>query len=142
MDKERKKVNFYVWASYQDQIGTGYYYLLLEYKGHKKFIEIRDIVSHSNTHLVLLGVLKGIKMLKCPSNITVYSNPLFGVKDIYGKDGLLRGHISSQYNSKEKEELRSLIQLNKHHMDNFFDSSVKQKLMLERDEAYTKMPLK
>lgn len=127
--QEHVAVNFYVWSSFQYATHTGSYYLLLEYGDYKKFFEHHNVKGASNTHLVLLGVIEGLNMLKRPAEITVYSNPLFGITHIYNGNGMLRNKAKNKVNFEDKEIIRNLLQTGNHHMINIYDEYAKQKLM-------------
>ena len=129
--RERVAVTFYVWSSFHYDTYIGSYYLLLEYGSYKKFREHHHMKGASNTQLVLLGVIEGLKMLRRPAEITVCSNPLFGITNIYDKTGALREKIKGR-NSVEKETIKTLLQSGGHHMKNIYDDYAKQILMDEK----------
>ena len=129
---KRVNVDFYTWSSFQYDTYTGSYYLLLEYGDYKKFIEKHNISGKSDTHLMLLGVIDGLKMMKKPAKITVYSSALVGFSNIYKNDGTLRNEVKCKFNQEEKTVIQQLILKGNHIMKNEYFEYTKQKLMDEK----------
>ena len=127
----RFNVDFYAWSSFQYSTHTGSYYLLLEYGNYKKSIEKHNIPGKSDKHLILLGVIDGLKMMKKPAQITLYSNALVGFSNIYKDDGTLRNEVKGKANREEKTVIRQLILQGNHKMKNEYCEYAKQRLMDE-----------
>jgi len=130
---ELPKVIFYISAGFDYNSGCGKYRMLMESGEHKKYIEKLDVEGHSDVHMILLAVIEGLNMLRKPLDVTVYSNTLFGVSNIY-KHGVLRKEVPIKASNYElKEKIRRILEERGHHLFNIADNEIKAKI-----DIYTK----
>ena len=130
---ELPKAIFYISAGFDYGSGRGKYHMLMESGEHKKYIEKLDVEGHSDVHMILLAVIEGLNMLRKPLDVTVYSNTLFGVSNIY-KHGVLRKEVPIKASNYElKEKIRRILEERGHHLFNIADNEIKAKI-----DIYTK----
>jgi|GEM_PF-1734140 len=122
------KAMFYISGGFDYGSGLGKYRMLMECGEYKKYIEKQDIEGHSDVNMILLAVIEGLEMLRKPFDVTVYSNTLFGVSNIY-KRGVLRQEVPTKASNFElKEKIRQILEERGHYLSNIADSGIKAKL--------------
>jgi ribonuclease HI len=95
---------------------------------HEKFFEEQNIEGRSDTAMILLAVIEGLEKLKKPCCVTVYSNALFGISNIY-KKRKLRDEVSpNAVNSELKARILKLLHKNGHTLKNLDDNTAKVRL--------------
>ena len=143
-DKPNKKItppagfpqaNFYIQGKYNYVTHNGGYQLLMEFGDYKKYLTERNLEGQSDVSMILTAVLIGLKKLKKPCAVIVYSNTLFGITKIY-KHGELRTSISqNEINYELKEEIRTLLEEKGHVLYNLNDKDLlKEKMKEYQDE--------
>lgn len=122
------KATFYISGGFNYDLRRGKYRMLMECSGYKKYIEKQDLEGHSDVNMILLAVIEGLEMLRKPFDVTIYSNTLFGVSNIY-KHGVLLKEVSVKASNFElKEKIRQILEEHGHRLSNIADSEIKEKL--------------
>ena len=77
----RKKIEIYTDGACSGNPGPGGYCAILKYNGHEKIIRGGD-KNTTNNRMELLGVLNGLKAIKEPCDVTVYSDSKYFIDAI------------------------------------------------------------
>jgi ribonuclease HI len=122
------QANFYIQGGFDFTSKRGGYQLLTMFGDHTRYFEDRDLTGRSDVSMILLALIEGLKKLKRPCMVTVYSNIVFGISSIY-KKGCLREAIPEKAaNYLLKDCVLKLLRENGHVLKNIADSNVKGKI--------------
>ena len=104
-----KKVKILVDGSYCKNSNIGEYKLSIDRESYKITINNSVKNAESKSEILIKGIIKGIKIVKLPSQIEVCTSVTWGVSDIIDKNGKIKSNVP---NSKKYAELKNeLIQI-------------------------------
>lgn len=99
-----KNITLYSDGSSLGNPGPGGWGTILEFNGHEKELSGGDLYT-TNNQMELLGVIKGLKALKEPCNVEIYSDSKYVVQAI---NEWLRNWIRNNWKTAGKKPVKNL----------------------------------
>lgn len=101
----KKKVEIYTDGACSGNPGIGGWGVVMLYKGHKKEASGAE-QSTTNNRMELTAIIQGLKMLKEPCIVTVYSDSAYSVEPFL--KGWINGWIMKGWRTSNKDEVKNV----------------------------------
>ncbi len=101
----KKKVDIYTDGACSGNPGIGGWGVVMLYKGHKKE-ESGAESSTTNNRMELTAIIQGLKMLKEPCIVTVYSDSAYSVEPFL--KGWINGWVMKSWRTASKDEVKNV----------------------------------
>ena len=101
----KKKVEIYTDGACSGNPGVGGWGVVMLYKGHKKEASGAE-QSTTNNRMELTAIIQGLKMLKAPCIVTVYSDSAYSVEPFL--KGWINGWIMKGWRTSSKDEVKNV----------------------------------
>ena len=101
----KKKVEIYTDGACSGNPGVGGWGVVMLYKGHKKEASGAE-QSTTNNRMELTAIIQGLKMLKEPCIVTVYSDSAYSVEPFL--KGWINGWIMKGWRTSNKDEVKNV----------------------------------
>lgn len=101
----RKAVDIYTDGACSGNPGIGGWAAVLLYNGHKKEISGAE-ANTTNNRMELTAIIEGLKMLKEPCNVTVYSDSAYSVEPFI--KNWISGWIARGWRTASKDEVKNI----------------------------------
>lgn len=102
----KKKVEIYTDGACSGNPGVGGWGVVMLYKGHKKEASGAE-ASTTNNRMELTAIIQGLKMLKEPCVVTIYSDSAYSVEPFL--KGWINGWIMKGWRTSSKDEVKTWI---------------------------------
>ena len=120
-----QETEFYIQGFFDYGNKRGGYQLLMVFGNHMKFIEDANLEGASDVSMILDAIIVGLNNLKKPCSVTVFSNTLFGMNDLYRKGKLRKVIRPKAANYERKERIRLILREHGHVLDNLQEKDLR-----------------